>query len=108
MLLHVALVDFFYIFFWFAIIVFLISCSDLLVVIIYSELIWVVIYSYMAINGIINDDPIIIITLLFMALAGLEFCTGFVLSIFFKNFKKSFVISNDFKIEKSTNVNFSI
>jgi len=57
----------------------------------YSEIIWVILYCYTVIVGIINDDLILISTSFFiMALAGLEFCIGFILAIFFKNFKKTF------------------
>jgi len=103
-LLHIAWIDFFYIFFWFIIIIFLVCCYDLLIIIMYSEIVWVILYSYIAISGIINDDPILITTtLLVMSFAGLEFCTGFILSIFFKNFKKSFTTIDNFKINKKPN-----
>lgn len=52
---------------------------------------WVVLYSYTAVTGTINDDLILSSTTFFLlALAGLEFCVGFIITIFFKNFKKSF------------------
>jgi hypothetical protein len=52
-------------------------------------------YCYIIIVGITNDDLILISTSFFvMALAGLEFCIGFVLTIFFRNFKKTFNLSN--------------
>ena len=51
---------------------------------------WVVLYSYTTVVGTINDDLIITSTSFFLlALAGLEFCIGFVITIFFRNFKKS-------------------
>ncbi len=41
--------------------------------------------------GTINDDLILTSTSFFLlALAGLEFCIGFIITIFFRNFKKSF------------------
>jgi NADH:ubiquinone oxidoreductase subunit K len=53
--------------------------------------VWVVLYSYTTITGVINDDLILTSTSFFLlALAGLEFCIGFIIIIFFRNFKKSF------------------
>ena len=56
---------------------------------------WVVLYSYTTITGTINDDMILTSTSFFLlALAGLEFCIGFIIVIFFRNFKKSFNLDN--------------
>ena len=72
-----------------------------MVIILYSEIVWVILYSYIAITGITNDDIILTSSTFFLlALAGLEFCIGFILSILFRNFKKSldlniFNIQND-------------
>ena len=56
---------------------------------------WVVLYSYTTITGTINDDMILSSTSFFLlALAGLEFCIGFIIVIFFRNFKKSFTLDN--------------
>lgn len=75
--------------------------------ILYSEIMWVVLYSYTIIVGTINDDLIITSTSFFLlALAGLEFCIGFVITIFFRNFKKSLdldntpTLTNDKKLKK--------
>ena len=44
----------------------------------------------MVITGIINDDVILTSTaFFFLALAGLEFCIGFIIAILFRNLKKS-------------------
>lgn len=52
-------------------------------------------YSYTTVVGTINDDLIITSTSFFLlALAGLEFCIGFVITIFFRNFKKSLDLDN--------------
>lgn len=72
---------------------FLLNCKNLLTIILYSEIMWVVLYSYTLITGTINDDLILTSTSFFLlALAGLEFCIGFIITIFFRNFKKSFDI----------------
>jgi NADH:ubiquinone oxidoreductase subunit K len=70
---------------------FLLNSKNLLTIIIYSEVVWVVLYSYTIITGTINDDIILTSTSFFLlALAGLEFCIGFVITVFYRNFKKSF------------------
>lgn len=70
---------------------FLLNSKNLITIILYSEIVWVVLYSYTTVVGTINDDLILTSTSFFLlALAGLEFCIGFIITIFFKNFKKSF------------------
>jgi hypothetical protein len=70
---------------------FLLNSSSLLVIIVYSEIVWIILYSYAATMGITNDDLLITSTAFFLlALAGLEFCIGFLITIFYRNFKKSF------------------
>ena len=74
---------------------FLLNSKNLLTIILYSEIIWVVLYSYVAVVGNINDDLILSSTTFFLlALAGLEFSIGFIITILFRNFKKSFYIDN--------------
>ena len=52
-------------------------------------------YSYTTITGTINDDLVLTSTSFFLlALAGLEFCIGFLISVFYRNFKKSFDLDN--------------
>jgi NADH:ubiquinone oxidoreductase subunit K len=70
---------------------FLLNSKNLVTIVIYSEIVWVVLYSYTTIVGTINDDLILTSTSFFLlALAGLEFCIGFIITIFYRNFKKSF------------------
>jgi len=70
---------------------FLLNSSNLLTIILYSEIVWVILYSYVIVVGVINDDLVILTTSFFLlALAGLEFCLGFIITIFFRNFKKTF------------------
>ncbi len=70
---------------------FLLNSKNLITIILYSEIVWVVLYSYTTVMGTINDDLILTSTSFFLlALAGLEFCIGFIITIFFRNFKKSF------------------
>ncbi len=74
---------------------FLLNSKNLLTVILYSEIMWVVLYTYVSIVGTINDDLVLTSTSFFLlALAGLEFCIGFIITILFRNFKKSFNLDN--------------
>ena len=84
---------------------FLLNSKNLLTIIIYSEIVWVILYSYTTIIGTINDDLILTSTSFFLlALAGLEFCIGFIITIFFRNFKKSFDLDfvNNFSNKNNT------
>lgn len=70
---------------------FLLNSKNLLAIILYSEIVWVILYCYTTVTGTINDDIVLTSTSFFLlALAGLEFCIGFIITIFYKNFKKSF------------------
>lgn len=77
--------------FWSSTSMFLFNSKNLITIILYSEIVWVVLYCYTVIIGTINDDLILTSTSFFLlALAGLEFCIGFIITIFYRNFKKSF------------------
>ena len=74
---------------------FLLNCKNILIIILYSETMWVILYSYGSIIGNINDDLVLTSTSFFLlALAGLEFCIGFIITIFFRSFKKSLDLNN--------------
>jgi hypothetical protein len=84
---------------------FLLNSKNLLTIILYSEIVWVVLYSYTTVVGTINDDLILTSTSFFLlALAGLEFCIGFIIAIFFRNFKKSLDLDfvNNFSNKNNT------
>ena len=84
-------INFITLLFWFILFMFLLNSIDLTTIILYSETIWVLLYTYTAIVGTINDDLVLVSTTFFLlALAGLEFCIGFIITIFYRNFKKSF------------------
>ena len=89
---------------------FLINSKNLLNIIIYSEVVWVVLYCYTVVLGTINDDLILTSTSFFLlALAGLEFCIGFIITILFRNFKKSFDFSDlsDTNFKNNNKKNFT-
>lgn len=70
---------------------FLLNSKNIITILLYSEVLWVILYSYSTVVGTINDDLILTSTSFFLlALAGLEFCLGFLIIILFRNFKKSF------------------
>ena len=95
-------ISFITVIFWIALFLFLLNSSDLLTIILYSEIVWVILYSYTAVIGATNDDLIMITTSFFLlALAGLEFCLGFIITIFFRNFKKTFNTQIDIKNNNS-------
>jgi len=96
--------------FWLSTFMFLLNARNLITVILYSEIVWVVLYCYTTIAGTINDDLILTSTSFFLlALAGLEFCIGFIITIFYRNFKKSFDLDL-FSIKSTRNAhkNFSL
>ncbi len=90
---------------------FLFNCKNIITLILYSEVMWVILYGYTAVVGTINDDIILTSTSFFLlALAGLEFCVGFIITIFFRNFRKSFDLDttsnfNDKNIVKKLSLN---
>lgn len=88
---------------------FLLNSKNLLTIVLYSEIMWVILYVYVSIVGTINDDLILSSTTFFLlALAGLEFCIGFVIIIFFRNFKKSFSLDKLGFSENKQKKNISI
>ena len=92
--------------FWVSSFMFLFRNNNLLTIILYSELVWVLLYSFSVISGVIVDDCILISTSFFLlALAGLEFCIGFIITIFFRSLKKSLELEHfNFNPNKQSNL----
>ena len=90
---------------------FLLNSKNLITIILYSEIVWVVLYGYTTVTGTINDDLVLTSTSFFLlALAGLEFCIGFLIIVFYRNFKKTFDLDNynnttNKKIQKNIPIN---
>lgn len=90
---------------------FLLNSKNLITIILYSEIVWVILYGYTTITGTINDDLVLTSTSFFLlALAGLEFCIGFLIIVFYRNFKKTFELDNfnnttNKKTQKNTSIN---
>ena len=87
---------------------FLLNSKNIITILLYSEAMWVVLYSYTTVAGIINDELILTSTsFLLLALAGLEFCIGFLVVIFFKNFKKSFNLDYTINTNSYRNITYN-
>ena len=93
--------------FWLIIFLFFLNLQNILNIVLYSEILWVILYCYVVILGNINDDLLLSSTSFFLlALAGLEFSIGFILIIFFKKFKKSFnLVDKQLNRSKQLNIN---
>lgn len=92
--------------FWVTTTLFLINCNNLLNIVLFSEVIWVLLYTITIITGIINDDLILTTSsFFFLSLASLEFCVGLILTVFFKSFLKSLNLNfnNNFSEKKNLN-----
>lgn len=87
---------------------FLLNSRNLITIILYSEIVWVILYGYTTVTGTINDDLVLTSTSFFLlALAGLEFCVGFLIIIFYRNFKKTFELNNHNNINRGALKNIS-
>lgn len=77
---------FFLVVFWLSFLIFFYRSDNFLSLLIYSEVIWLVLYTISIIFGISNNDiNLISLTFLSLGLAGLEFSLGLVLIVFYKN-----------------------
>ncbi len=79
-------ISFFLIIFWLIFFILFLKSDNFINILIYSESIWLVLYSISIILGIQNNDiNLISLTFLSLGLAGLEFSLGLVLIVFYKN-----------------------
>ena len=78
----------------------------------FSEMVWVIIYIISIINGSLNDDiNLYSMSFFLLAFAGLEFSIGLLLVTFFKNMKSDYFFEKTFKkndqiFNKNTYYNF--
>lgn len=97
-------VNFWNLIFWLSITGFLINLENLFKVLIYSEIVWIVLYTYVCVIGSLNNDLNVLSTSFYiLAIAGLEFSIGIILIVYFKNNIKSISIENEIKNEKIFN-----
>ena len=91
--------------FWLSIISFSSNINNVIKLIFYSELTWIVLYCYVLIQGSINDDIVLLSTSIFiLGLAGLEYSVGILLLLIFKNINKTMNL-NDNNEKKNFNIN---
>jgi len=81
--------------FWISLILFTSNLNNLIKLIFYSELVWIILYCYTALIGSLNDDLNLITSSIFIVgLAGLEYSIGILLLILFKNLNDTLDINN--------------
>ena len=82
-------INFFSILFWICIVCFISNFNNFVRLLFYSELIWIILYVYILIQGVINDDLILLSTSIFiLGLAGIEYGLGILLLLIFKQINK--------------------
>lgn len=79
---------------WVILIVLVFNNDNFISIILFSELVWVTLYTLCTVLGIINDDiTIMSLTFICLGLAGLEFSIGVLLVALFKSNVGSVIIS---------------
>ena len=87
-------------FFWFSFFLFFLNSNNILTLLLYSELVWIILYLLSVFLGSLNDDINLLSTSFFLlGLAGLEFSIGLLIIVLFKNMKI------DYNFYKNTNIN---
>ena len=98
-------INFWSLLFWLSLILFSSNLNNLIKLIFYSELVWVILYCYSILEGSLNDDLNLMSTSIFiLGLAGLEYSIGILLLILFKNLNETLDLKNNDK----NNDNFNI
>ncbi len=98
-------ISFWLIFFWFTVLLFLISPNYFITLLFFSELTWVILYLLIIIVGsLIDDASLTSLSFFIFALAGLEFSLGFMIIIIFRSFNISLYFSLD--LNKKNDINF--
>lgn len=93
-------IDYINFIFWLSIIGFLINYSNFLFLFLFSEITWIIIYTYSIVVGVNIDDITSLSNSFFcLGFAGIEFTIGFLLLISFKKFNISYnFLENNSKI----------
>lgn len=72
--------------FWLSLIVFFLNYFNFLIILIFSEFLWLVLFCLVIFISCKNDDLLMIgLSFIFLGLAGLEFSIGLLILILFKN-----------------------
>jgi len=94
-------INFWNLLFWLSITGFLINLENLFKILIYSELVWIILYVYSVVIGSTNNDLNVLgLSFYILAIAGLEFAVGIILIVYFKNNMKTISTQSDVKNEK--------
>lgn len=97
--------DFLNFLFWLSVLSFLINFSNFLNLFLYSELTWLILYTYSVTTGLLVEDLNILSNSFFiLGFAGIEFSIGFLILILFKKFNLNY----NFLKESNYFKNFSI
>lgn len=97
-----AWLNFFLCIFWISLISFLINPTNFIFLLIFSEIVWIVLYCYTILTGVINDDLTLLTnSFLIIGLASLEFVLGYLLIILFKYFNKTTNLIDNSKLNKN-------
>jgi len=98
-------INFWSLLFWLGLILFSSNLNNLIKLVFYSELIWVILYCYVLLEGAINDDLNLLSTSIFiLGLAGLEYSVGILLLVLFKNLNNSLELNNLNKKQDKNNI----
>lgn len=98
-------INFWTLIFWIGLILFSSNLNNLIKLIFYSELIWVILYCYVLLEGALNDDLNLLSTGIFiLGLAGLEYSVGILLLVLFKNLNNTLELNNFNKKNDNNNI----
>ena len=88
--------------FWLVFFIFFLNSNNFISLLLYSEIVWILLYIITLLYGNINDDiNLYSISFFFLALAGLEFSFGLLIIILFKTVKYNFDFSlNDNQVNQ--------
>ena len=82
--------------FWFSLFIFFFNKTNFLDLILFSEIVWVVLYVLTIFYGTLTDDiNLYSLSFFLLALAGLEFSIGILLLVLFKNYRIDFIFNNN-------------
>lgn len=81
--------------FWISIILFISNIKNVIKLIFYSEIVWVIFYCFLIILGSLNDDLNLISSSFFiLGFAGLEYSIGLLLILIFNNINKNIILES--------------
>lgn len=98
-------INFWSLLFWLGLILLSSNLNNLIKLVFYSELIWIILYCYVLLESAINDDLNLLSTSIFiLGLAGLEYSVGILLLMLFKNLNNTLELNNVNKKQNKNNI----